>query len=65
LTEATVEVNPGKLPLRGGHFLKEDLGAFDANFFNITPAEAKAMDPQHRLMLETSYRALENCEYRK
>jgi acyl transferase domain-containing protein len=33
---------------------------FDAPFFNITPAEAEAMDPQHRLMLEVSYHALEN-----
>lgn len=49
-----------QLPLRGGHFLKEDLGAFDATFFSITPAEALAMDPQQRMMLETSYTALEN-----
>lgn len=48
------------MPLRGGHFLKEDLGAFDAPFFHVTPAEAEAMDPQQRLLLETSYRALEN-----
>lgn len=40
--------------------MKEDLAAFDASFFSITADEAKAMDPQHRLLLETSYRALEN-----
>ncbi|RAL17772.1 ketoacyl-synt-domain-containing protein [Aspergillus homomorphus CBS 101889] len=51
----------GTMPLRGGHFLKEDLGVFDAPFFNVTPAEAEAMDPQQRLLLETSYRALENA----
>ncbi|KAL2784041.1 hypothetical protein BJX66DRAFT_344395 [Aspergillus keveii] len=51
----------GTIPLRGGHFLKQDLAVFDAPFFNITPAEAEAMDPQHRLMLETSYHALENA----
>ncbi|TVY39720.1 Reducing polyketide synthase [Lachnellula subtilissima] len=51
----------GTLPLRGGHFLKEDLGAFDAPFFSVTPAEAVAMDPQQRIMLETSYHALENA----
>lgn len=49
-----------QMPLRGGHFLKQDLGLFDAPFFSITPAEAEAMDPQQRIMLETSYRALEN-----
>ncbi|KAL3448770.1 hypothetical protein BJX65DRAFT_317305 [Aspergillus insuetus] len=51
----------GTIPLRGGHFLKQDLAVFDAPFFNITPAEAEAMDPQHRLMLEVSYHALENA----
>jgi acyl transferase domain-containing protein len=46
--------------MRGGHFIKEDLGAFDAPFFSITPAEAAAMDPQQRNLLEVAYRALEN-----
>jgi len=46
--------------MRGAHFLKEDLGAFDASFFSITPAEAAGMDPQQRGILETAYRALEN-----
>ncbi|TGO59558.1 hypothetical protein BCON_0043g00160 [Botryotinia convoluta] len=51
----------GTIPLRGGHFLREDLGAFDAPFFSVTPDEAMAMDPQQRIMLETSYQALENA----
>jgi acyl transferase domain-containing protein len=46
--------------MRGGHFVKGDLGAFDAPFFSITPAEAAAMDPQQRTLLEVAYRALEN-----
>ncbi|EAW07064.1 putative polyketide synthase [Aspergillus clavatus NRRL 1] len=46
---------------RGGHFLEEDIAAFDASFFSISPAEAAGMDPLHRILLETTYRALENA----
>lgn len=49
--------------VRGGHFLKEDIGLFDASFFNISPNEAKAIDPQQRLQLESAYEALENGMY--
>ena len=56
-----MKTNPdAQLPLEGGHFLEEDLGAFDAPFFNISPVEASAMDPMQRMMLETAYRAFEN-----
>lgn len=45
---------------RGGHFVKQELGAFDTPFFSITPAEASGMDPMQRGLLETTYRAFEN-----
>ncbi|KAH8890390.1 hypothetical protein GQ53DRAFT_721621 [Thozetella sp. PMI_491] len=45
---------------RGAHFLESDPAAFDAPFFSITAKEAAAMDPQHRMALEASYRAFEN-----
>jgi acyl transferase domain-containing protein len=49
-----------QMNVRGGHFLKEDIGLFDTSFFNISPNEAKAIDPQQRLQLESAYEALEN-----
>ena len=48
------------MSLKGGHFLEEDVGRFDAPFFSITPSEAKVMDPQQRMMLEVTYEAVEN-----
>ncbi|TVY41425.1 Highly reducing polyketide synthase [Lachnellula occidentalis] len=47
-------------PIRGGHFLREDIGAFDAPLFSISSAEAAGMDPQQRNLLETTYRAFKN-----
>ncbi len=52
------------LPVRGGHFIKDNLGAFDADFFSITPYEAAAMDPAQRILLETTFRAIENAGIR-
>ena len=39
----------------------EDVGDFDAGFFRIAPREANAMDPQHRLVLEVAWEALERA----
>lgn len=36
---------------------------FDEKFFGIAPAEADAMDPQHRVFLQQAWRALENAGY--
>ncbi|KAI1297828.1 ketoacyl-synt-domain-containing protein [Xylaria venustula] len=49
------------VPLKGGHFIQQEIGAFDAPFFSISASEAEGMDPQSRSLLETTYRALENA----
>lgn len=41
----------------------EDVELFDASFFEITPGEAKTIDPQQRLFLEYAWAALENAGY--
>ncbi|WP_410674198.1 SDR family NAD(P)-dependent oxidoreductase [Amycolatopsis sp. cmx-4-68] len=46
-------------PVRGGFV--EDATWFDAEFFGITPREALTMDPQQRVLLETSWEAVERA----
>ncbi len=45
---------------RFGAFI-DDIDLFDAEFFRISPVEAELLDPQQRLMLETSWQALEDA----
>ncbi|KAA8652757.1 type I polyketide synthase [Aspergillus tanneri] len=45
----------------GAHFIQQDLSLFDAPFFNISAPEARAMDPQQRQTLESTYEAIENA----
>lgn len=55
---------PSRTPSKWGGFL-DDVFAFDAAFFGIDDEEAAALDPQHRLLLELSYEALERGGYRR
>ncbi len=45
--------------------LINNIDAFDAKFFGITDEEATAMDPQHRLLLEAAWHALEDSSQLK
>ncbi|WP_394836993.1 acyltransferase domain-containing protein [Pendulispora rubella] len=45
---------------RWGAFLS-DVEGFDAAFFGISPREACQLDPQHRLLLEVAWEALEHA----
>ncbi|KAL8810346.1 MAG: hypothetical protein Q9200_002647 [Gallowayella weberi] len=53
--------NKGTTNAKYGYFLDQNLGDFDAGFFNISGKEAEAMDPQQRFLLEVVYEALEDA----
>ncbi len=50
---------PGKVVTRRAGFV-DDVTGFDAPFFGLSTREAKFVDPQHRLLLETAWRAVEH-----
>ena len=57
------EIDPeaaAKMPAPRAGFL-ERIDAFDAQFFGIAPREAIWMDPQHRMVLEVAWEALEHA----
>jgi acyl transferase domain-containing protein/NADPH:quinone reductase-like Zn-dependent oxidoreductase/acyl carrier protein len=46
--------------LRSGSFL-DDVDLFDPGFFGVPAQEAASVDPQHRLLMETTWEALEDA----
>ncbi|WP_157897579.1 type I polyketide synthase [Mycolicibacterium rutilum] len=51
---------PGKVVTRRAGFVEDSTG-FDAPFFGMSTREARLVDPQHRLLLETAWRAVEHA----
>jgi acyl transferase domain-containing protein/acyl carrier protein len=50
---------PGRMSTKWGGFLSH-IDEFDAQFFGIAGREANGMDPQHRMLLEVCWEALEH-----
>ncbi len=51
---------PGRIGSREGAFV-DGVDEFDAEYFGISPFEARQMDPQQRLLLEVAIEALEDA----
>ncbi|MEZ5320448.1 MAG: polyketide synthase, partial [Vicinamibacterales bacterium] len=52
--------NPAYVPVRGA---VRDCDTFAASFFGVNPREAELTDPQHRLLLEVAWEAMESAGY--
>ncbi|XP_037572176.1 fatty acid synthase-like [Dermacentor silvarum] len=63
VTEDDSRWPPGFNGLPRPHGKIRDLTRFDAQFFNTHPKQAHVMDPQLRLLLETSYEAIMDAGY--
>jgi acyl transferase domain-containing protein/NADPH:quinone reductase-like Zn-dependent oxidoreductase/acyl carrier protein len=50
---------PGKIVSRRAGFI-DDVAGFDAPFFGLSNRETMLIDPQHRLLLETAWQAVEH-----
>ncbi|KAI0886112.1 ketoacyl-synt-domain-containing protein [Annulohypoxylon maeteangense] len=51
----------GTVPFMSAHFIDEDVRVFDTSFFSIPADEARAIDPQQRILLEVSVEALDSA----
>lgn len=51
---------PGKVVTRRAGFV-DDVTGFDAPFFGMSAREVRLMDPQHRILLEMAWRAVEHA----
>ncbi|KAI9783832.1 MAG: Type I Iterative PKS [Geoglossum umbratile] len=51
----------GTTNVQQSYFLSENVRCFDTQFFGTPPAEAEPMDPQHRMLMETVYEAVESA----
>jgi acyl transferase domain-containing protein/NADPH:quinone reductase-like Zn-dependent oxidoreductase/nucleoside-diphosphate-sugar epimerase/acyl carrier protein len=61
--DACYDANPeaqGRISTKWGGFL-DNVDRFEPEFFGIAPREAASMDPQHRLLLEVAWEALEDA----
>ncbi|MYF73442.1 MAG: SDR family NAD(P)-dependent oxidoreductase, partial [Gemmatimonadetes bacterium] len=54
------DLPPQYAAYRRGGFV-EGIDQFDARFFRISPIEARIMDPRQRMMLETTWQAIEDA----
>ncbi|CAH9058399.1 D-alanine--D-alanyl carrier protein ligase [Pseudoalteromonas holothuriae] len=61
--KARQELCPQLNENRLGGYLQE-VECFDPAMFSLSPTEATYIDPQHRLLLETSYHAIEAAGYK-
>lgn len=57
---ASISSNPQYVRARA---IMADVDLFAADFFGMNPREADYTDPQHRLLLETAWQALEDAGY--
>ncbi len=57
------ELRQDKISTTQGGFLVEPTDTFDPDFFEVSPREAKVLDPQQRLLMEVSHEAIEDAGF--